>query len=336
MSAPAKVGEFRRPVRPYNRAMSRQRTMSVVAALLLSFVAGAAESAQTGASNLQQAVNRAMAGKNGTAVVLDVATGRILAAYRLDVAARRLAFPGSSIKTFTLLALLQAGKVDSHTALICKRPLTIAGHELDCTHPDAHHPLDPSEALAYSCNSYFTSVATRVPPEQLRKAFLDDGFGSPTGMVKKEATGSVTLASTPEQLQLQAIGEWGVRITPLELLHAYRDLAALADGEADANLQIVLAGLEGSASYGMGRLAQPESAIRVAGKTGTSLAEEGPWTHAWFAGWAPAVKPQIVLVVFLEKGTGGVDAAGAARTIFAEYAESAASKSQAAATQGRQ
>ncbi len=309
--------------------------MSVLAALLLSLVANAAEGAETRPSNLQQAADRAMAGKHGTAVVLDVGTGHILASYHLDVAARRLAFPGSSIKTFTLIALLQAGKVDSQTALVCKRPLTISGHKLDCTHPDAHHPLDPAEALTYSCNSYFTSVATRLSPEQLRQAFLGDGFGSPTGIAKKEATGSVTLASTPEQVQLQAIGEWGVKITPLELLRAYRNLAVLADGRADTELQLVLSGLEGSASYGMGRLAQPESTMRVAGKTGTSRAEEGAWTHAWFAGWAPAVKPQIVLVVFLEKGTGGVDAAAVARSIFAAYAESAAIKLQNAANKGR-
>jgi len=299
--------------------MSRRHLISVTG-LLLSLFASATASAQNGA--VGQAVSRAMAGKNGTAVVLEVGSNRVLASYRLDVAAQRLALPGSSIKTFTLLALLQAGKINGQTALLCKRPLTIAGHRLDCPHPDTHHPLDPPEALAYSCNSYFTSVATRLSPEQLRQALVADGFGSTTGLAKKEATGSVTLAPAQAQLQLQSIGEWGIKVTPLELLRAYRDLAVLADGKPDLVMQVVLSGLEGSTSYGMGRVAQPESAMRVAGKTGTSPADEGPWTHAWFAGWAPAQKPQIVLVVFLEKGTGGSDAAAVARSIFAEYAKS--------------
>jgi cell division protein FtsI/penicillin-binding protein 2 len=315
--------------------MSCQRLPAAVA-LLLFLLAAVPASAQTDPTSLPQAVDRAMAGKNGTAVVLDVGINRVLASYRLDVAARRLALPGSSIKTFTLLALLQAGKVSSQTALMCKRPLTIAGHRLDCSHPDTRHPLDPTEALAYSCNSYFTSVATRLSPQQLQQTFLGDGFGSPTGLAKKEAAGSVALASSREQLQLQAIGEWGVKITPLELLRAYRNLAVLADGQADADVQIVLSGLEGSTSYGMGRLAQPDSTIRVAGKTGTSPSEQGPWTHAWFAGWAPAVKPHIVLVVFLEKGTGGADAAEVARHVFAEYAKAAGITPQNATGQGRQ
>src|SRR5271169_2953911 len=86
------------------------------------------------ASALQQAATHAMAGKRGATVVIDVATGKVLAAYHLDVAARRLALPGSAIKPFTLLTLLEAGKVDQQTVLMCQRPLTIGGHRLDCTH----------------------------------------------------------------------------------------------------------------------------------------------------------------------------------------------------------
>lgn len=281
--------------------------------------APAATEAKPAASQLQAAVDRAMQGQRGTAVVLDVSSGKVLASYRLEVAAQRLAYPGSSLKPFTLLALLQSGKVDAQTKLACKRPLTIAGRRLDCSHPVTPQPLDPAEALAYSCNSYFTSVATRLTPAQLRESLIKDGLESATGLAPKEAVGTVALASTPEQLQLQAIGEWGVRVTPLELLAAYRKLALLAS-DSDPKLAPLFAGLQGSTEYGMGRLAQPAGvAFRVAGKTGTSQAEDGAWTHAWFAGFAPASKPEIVLGVFLEKGKGGGDAATVAREIFTTY-----------------
>jgi penicillin-binding protein 2 len=90
----------------------------------------------------------------------------------------------------------------------------------------------------------------------------------------------------------------------------------------DSNFDSVFQGLEASVTYGMGRLAQPNTEMKVAGKTGTSLVEEGSWRHAWFAGYAPAHDPKIVLVVFLEKGLGPVDAAGVAREIFTAYAAS--------------
>ncbi len=248
--------------------------------------------------HLQSSVVRAMAGARGTAVVVAVDSGRVLASYHLEVAAQRLAAPGSSIKPFTLQALLKAGKVDSATALMCKRPLTIAGHRLDCSHPQTGQPLDAATALAYSCNSYFTTVATRLTPAQLRESFIHDGFTQASGLAPREAGGSVALAQSHDELQLQAIGEWGVRITPLELLRAYRKLALLASSTRDPKLAPILEGLNGSTSYGMARSAQPENGTKVAGKTGTAQADEGAWTHGWFVGFAPADKPQ--------RGAGGV------------------------------
>ena len=271
------------------------------------------------ASALQHAVTSAMNGKRGAAVVIDVATGRVLAAYHLEVAARRVALPGSSIKTFTLLALLEAGKVNEQTKLMCKRPLTVGGHRLDCTHPDMKQPFDPTTALAYSCNSYFTTVATRLTPAELRNGFLKYGFGSASGLAPDEASGSVELAGTQAELQLEAIGEGGMRVTPLQLLRGYQNLARLAP-KHEMKLAPIFAGLEGSVSYGMGHLAQPDAAMKVAGKTGTSLVDEGTWRHGWFAGYAPAANPEMALVVFLEKGNGPTDAAGVAREIFGAYA----------------
>jgi cell division protein FtsI/penicillin-binding protein 2 len=248
---------------------------------------------------------------------------RILAWYRLDVAERRLVYPGSAIKPFTLMALLESGKLNSHTALVCRRPLSIAGRKLDCSHPDTKQPLDAATALAYSCNSYFTTVALRLTPEQLYYAFVNDGFNSHvwTPQIHNDVGGLVEHAQSPEQLQLQAIGEWGIKVTPLGLARAYEQIAALQP-KHDPKLAPLFAGLEDSVAYGMGHAAQPDGTMKVAGKTGTSPAEEGAWTHAWFAGYAPAENPEIVVVVFLENGHGGSEAASVAREIFAAFAHS--------------
>jgi cell division protein FtsI/penicillin-binding protein 2 len=273
------------------------------------------------AAVLQRTVTRTMGGKSGSAVVVDVGTGKVLAAYHPDVAARRLVLPGSAIKPFTLLTLLEANKVTAQTTLMCKRPLTIGGHNLECSHPAVNQPLDPAAALAYSCNSYFTSVATRLTPAELRNNFLKYGFGAPSGLASDEAKGTVALAATQAELQLQAIGEWGVEVTPLELLRGYRYLALLSQ-QRDAKLEPLFHGLEESVSYGMGHRAQPDAAMKVAGKTGTSLVNEGSWRHGWFAGYAPAGEPTIAVVVFLEKGRGPTDAASVARAVFAAHAGS--------------
>ena len=45
----------------------------------------------------------------------------------------------------------------------------------------------------------------------------------------------------------------------------------------------------------------------------------GQHTHAWFAGFAPAEKPEIVIVVFVNRGRGSVEAAQLAHRIFEAY-----------------
>jgi penicillin-binding protein 2 len=292
-----------------------QLSAGLTAIGLVSLCASGLALGQEAKLDLQSVVTRAMGGSRGSAVVLAVESGQILAAYHLKAAAQRLAAPGSSIKPFTLKALLDAGRVDSSTALACKRSLNVAGHRLDCSHPQTGQPLDAATALAYSCNSYFTTMATRLSPSQLRDTFVRDGFTHTTGITPEETAGSVAVASSTSELQLQAIGEWGVKVTPLELLRAYRNLALVASGQIDPKLTPLFQGLASSTRYGMARSAQPENGIRVAGKTGTATAEQGPWTHGWFAGFAPADRPTVVLVVFLEKGRGS-DAADIARQIF--------------------
>ena len=301
--------------------LASAESLRMVTLLLVSLALPICASSQRAAVNsgLTQAATRAMAGRSGTAVVIEVATGKVLAAYHSEAAARRVALPGSAIKPFTLLALLKSGKVNRQTALVCNRSLTVAGHKLNCTHPDLKQPFDAATALAYSCNTYFTSMATRLTPAELQSSFLNDGFGSQSGLMANEVTGSVKLATTQAELQLQAIGEWGVRITPLELLRGYQHLAQLSL-QHDTKLAPLFEGLKGSVSYGMGHLAQPETNMKVAGKTGTSLVEEGAWRHGWFAGYAPADEPEIALVVFVEKGHGPTDAASVGRDIFAAYA----------------
>src|SRR5262245_20117450 len=65
-------------------------------------------SGQARGLRLQLAVDDAMSGAQGAVVVLDVATGRLLAKDRLDLASRRVVRPGSTVKPFSLLAMIDS------------------------------------------------------------------------------------------------------------------------------------------------------------------------------------------------------------------------------------
>jgi len=267
-----------------------------------------------------QDIGAIMGGRAGTAVVVEVDSGKIIATYHPEVAARTLARPGSAFKPFTLLALLQSGKLRATDSLTCRRNLHVGQHDLSCSHPQTG-PLQAVSALAYSCNDYFATFGSRLTAADLHDAFMRAGLGSPSGLTSDEATGSIAVPHTQEDLELQAVGEGEMRVTPLEMLAAYRKLASrkTAPDTNDAE-RTVFAGLEAATEYGMARLASVKG-VKVAGKTGTSRNDHGAWTHGWFVGYAPANKPEIAVVVFLERGTGPADAAPMAGEIFRKWFE---------------
>lgn len=269
---------------------------------------------------LERALTSSFGKRSGAGVVAEVSTGRILAAKDLTVAARRLALPGSSIKPFVLSALIESGRLRPDEAFVCPYKLEISGRNLDCTHPPNTGPLYPVSALAWSCNNFFVHFAPRLRPEELARALARWGFASATHLAGDEVVGVILPAHSPSELQLEALGEYGIHVTPLELLQAYRRLAIRRRDPAASgrSLGVVFAGLEASVSYGMSAAARTEG-LSVAGKTGTSIADEGNWSHGWFAGYAPADSPEIVLVVFLERGRGPTDAAAIAHDVFTAY-----------------
>jgi hypothetical protein len=131
---------------------------------------------------------------------------------------------------------------------------------------------------------------------------------SRTGLHEAEASGEITAPAGIDARLLLALGESSILVTPLAMAAAYRKLALQRPA-------IVLAGMEAAAEYGTARLASP-AGIKVAGKTGTASDPATGRVHAWFAGWAPAGAPRVVVVVFLEQGIGGRDAAPIAAEIF--------------------
>jgi len=173
--------------------------------------------------------------------------------------------------------------------------------------------------------------------------------GCATGWVRQSAAGSSTPrphpAWTTADTQLLAVGQGSLEATPLQVArmmaavanggnlvtpHVVRglgltrlgenqsDLAAIdvapprpIPGLHPATLAAIREGLQRVVSdpkgtgYGTVRL----ESIAIAGKTGTAqTGEEGD--HAWFAGYAPADNPKIVVVVALEHAGDGAEAAG--------------------------
>jgi penicillin-binding protein 2 len=212
-------------------------------------------------------------GASGCALLMDVATKRMVESEGGEDASRQLLPPGSTIKPFVLWGLLRSGKLRADEPLPCRG-------DFNCSHPAIPTPLTVATALAYSCNSFVAHAAERFAPGDLAMQLARAGFRAGRAA--------------------SALGTEGVFVTPVELAMAYRTLALRA-------APAVLEGLEGAVEFGTAQRARVPG-LAVAGKTGTVRTAAGSRV-AWFAGFAPSRKPQVVAVVMAPGLAGGVDAA---------------------------
>jgi cell division protein FtsI/penicillin-binding protein 2 len=287
-------------------------TAAVFAALT---AAGSTNSAQ----GWQAAVDRAARSTpEARLLIVDLATGRLLASRHISEAAHSLAAPGSTLKPLVLYNLVAAGRWNPNRHIACDRKLVVAGRSLACTHPAAP-PFDAREALTWSFNSYFANVAQSIEPRELGRLLRPTGLLAVTGLASDgastEAAAEFREPANTAQSQLALLGVEGIRITPLELAAAYRWLALQMAAHSDSRAsQVVRAGIEDSASFGMARQVAV-AGVSIAGKTGTAEGTASGQAHGWFAGLAPAEKSQVVLVVYLPAGR-GADAARVAAEVL--------------------
>jgi cell division protein FtsI/penicillin-binding protein 2 len=180
--------------------------------------------------------------KGGVAVVLEAATGDVVAAASVPSPANRQEMargrvdagliqrtyePGSTFKAFTLASALENRAVTLETRLEVQsswdpgdgmRPIRDA-------HPNTG-VFDVQWCLEQSSNVCFAQIAGRVGAEHLYKTARDFGFGTPTGVdLPGEEPG---ILRTVDQWSLRtlptlAIGQ-EVTVTPLQLASAYAAL----------------------------------------------------------------------------------------------------------------
>jgi cell division protein FtsI/penicillin-binding protein 2 len=248
---------------------------------------------------------------DGAAVLVEVAQRRLLAVRNGEAAGRLPMPPGSTLKPLVLGALMKLGKLTAAETFACPLTLTIAGRQLNCSHPRIDVPMRVETALAYSCNCFVAHMAERFEPGELARELAANGLDTPTGLIPGgEASGRLTPARTPDATGLQALGESGVAVTVTELATAYRLLATHA-------APAIVTGMEGAVEYGTAQYAKVRG-VTVAGKTGSLRTDSGELI-AWFAGFMPSRQPEVAIAVMMHGHSGGSDAAPFAARLLEDY-----------------
>jgi cell division protein FtsI/penicillin-binding protein 2 len=274
----------------------------------------------------QAALSSALRATPAIGVVLDVKSGRLVAAVRSPEAARQRSAPGSILKPLFLTAALEQREVLPQATVFCRRNLHIReGNRewnLACTHPQSNVAFTAKEALAYSCNQYFAALADRIPPGRASAILKSYGLAQAPHLFAGEVWGTVATPENQEQKELLVLGVAGITVSPSQMAVAYRKLALeLHDGPAP--FDAVREGLKDSVNYGMAHNAAV-GGMAIAGKTGTASDPGQSWSHGWFAGTLDFDHQEYVAVIYLPRGN-GADAARLAQHFFLAMKASTAS-----------
>ena len=286
----------------------------------------------------------------GSVVVIDVATGEILAmvnqpaynpndrdqiqaaTYR-NRAATDIFEPGSSIKPFFVAAGIASGKYDDKSIIDTSPGFFKVGAKI---FEDEHNlgAIDIATVLAKSSNVGMAHIALTLPPQEIWNTLTHLGFGQvTTSGFPGESAGLL-----PNYAQWRPIGivtmshGYGLSVTPLQLAHAYATVGAFGMARPLSFLRVEsppegtraldehvcreLVGMLESvvAAEGTGKLAAIPG-YRVSGKTGTAwkATAGGYSTDRYMAVWggiAPASAPRLAAVVVIDEPSAGLHMGG--------------------------
>ncbi len=325
----------------------------------------------------ERAVARACLGARavaGMAIALDARTGEVLAmaswpphnpnaprkANELRNRAVADAFePGSTVKTFSIAAALDAGVVTPLDPIDCGNGSLAIGAHVIHDH-EGMGWLGPSKILAASSNIGAAKIAARLGRQRLHDGLAAFGFGERPGSgLPGEAKGSVPFPRAEITLATQSFGQ-GLTATPLQITAAMGVIAnggvllrprivkrvidpatgeVLEEPGPEVVRRVVSAGTAATISRwlvgvvedpkGTGKRARLDG-WRVAGKTGTAQKADpvsGGYSEdrrfSSFVGFAPAEAPRVVIGVYVDEPKGdryGGEVAAPAFREIAEYA----------------
>jgi cell division protein FtsI (penicillin-binding protein 3) len=282
--------------------------------------------------------------RSGSAVMLDVKTGEILAAVNQpsynpnsrknmrssqfrNRAVTDVFEPGSTIKPFTIAMALESKKYKPGT-IIDTTPGSLKVGRNTIRDLKNYGKLDVTHVITKSSNVGASKIALSMEAERMWSMFNRLGFGSVTASgFPGESAGLLSHFSRWHDIEQATLSfGYGLSVTPLQLAHAYSILAAdgisrpvsfIRQDKPVAGEQVLPAKVVRQVREMMKTVVSNEGTgmqasvhgYQVAGKTGTiHKSAAGGYANdryiAVFAGMAPASDPRLVLVVMVNDPAG--------------------------------
>ncbi|MFN6566383.1 penicillin-binding protein 2 [Dendronalium sp. ChiSLP03b] len=247
--------------------------------------------------------------------------------------------PASTFKIVTATAGLESGKFSPSTVLQTYGSLNIGGTRFGEWNHAGFGPLGFVGALQWSSDTFFYQIGRGVGGSTLIEWTRKYGFGKKTGF---EFSSEETKGLVPDETWKQkvwkmpwtvgdsinmSIGQGALQTTPLQVAimfavpanggyrvqpHLLKDNEQAKSWRESLNMKpttvkILRDGLRKVVAEGTGKALNQPTIPTVAGKSGTAEAWKGrvKQNHAWFGAYAPADKPELLIVAFAEHSGGG-------------------------------
>jgi len=275
---------------------------------------------------VRRAAVQALGPYNGTVVVVDPGTGRLLTIVNQKLAFQSGFQPCSTIKVVAALAGLNEGLLEQNTLLRVGR----------------RHPMDLTEALAHSNNAFFSAVGFKLGYDKIIHYAQLFGLGEKAGLdLDAEQPGTLATEPPSDGLGMMTSFGEGIYMTPLELAGV---MTVVANGgtlyylqhpkAGDAAVQftprvkrqidiqqwlpVIKPGMMGAVEYGTARRANYSPDEPIFGKTGTCTDGRSPTHLGWFGSYNEIGNNKLVVVVLLTGGrpVNGPVASGVAGAVY--------------------
>lgn len=264
---------------------------------------------------------------NGSVVVTDATTGRILSIVNQKLALKGAFQPCSTVKMVVSLASLSEGILNANTSM----------------HLTRRYSMDMTTAIARSNNLYFAKLGQQLGFDRVEKYAKLFGLGEKAGLdIPGEEAGFLTTEPPQTGVGMMTSFGDGIRLTPLELTGIVTTIANggtmyyLQYPKSDEEVQKFVprikrtldisdyipqlkAGMEGAVEYGTAHRANFDPSDPIYGKTGTCTDTVQPGVHlGWFGSFNEAGSRKLAVVVLLTggRGIGGSVAAGIAGNVY--------------------
>jgi cell division protein FtsI/penicillin-binding protein 2 len=275
---------------------------------------------------VRRAAVQALGPYNGSVVVADPNTGRILTIVNQKLALQGAYEPCSTIKIVAALAGLSEGIINQESSLrLTKR-----------------HSVDLTEAMARSINIYFASIGEKLGYDRIVQYGQMFGLGEKAGLnIEGEQPGLIAETAPSDGLGMMTSFGEGFSMTPLELTAI---VSAVANGgtlyylqhpgsqaeidqfapQVKRQLNIaqwltdIKPGMMGAVEYGTARRIGFSATDPIFGKTGTCTDNRSPTHLGWFGSYNEIAGRKLAVVVLLTGGhsVSGPVASGVAGAVY--------------------